>query len=316
MLIRRYYRAVVIVLSCTALVALIAYFVIRDLFYSNNIPNFSEVNSTWQIPDSARDVNFENGTGGNRYLKLSFKVPQSDIGKFTNSICDGILHKGYNPYNAVNVTHSVPHARLYLMKNDAHLFTYYSYSADTPDTVSGMRCQPWDSSPYQMRVTQLNDDLAEVRLDVGHFLSGENCVNIPCKFIGNNYVRPIAEFPLVIMGLEEMSPNSKVYRLVTDELCLSFQLDYREEQFYGWNGNSAWRYLESAKFRLRIDDQQYRDAVVTKYHQLAFEDEPQNAPGFHYCVSQNWAAGTHRMSFMVMTAANTQKEYQWEFQVM
>src|SRR5512145_1488263 len=75
------------------------------------------------LPEEATDIEVDAKSGRGGYVKLSFKAPSETAYRFTNAICNGVLHPGYNPFDAHNTYQLLPHA--YLIK--ARGFTYYSY---------------------------------------------------------------------------------------------------------------------------------------------------------------------------------------------
>jgi hypothetical protein len=271
-----------------------------------------DLRASWEIPWDATDIEFDGKYGYNPYLKLSFRASSTWLSNFTRHVCDGILHRGYDPYHAVNVAHEVEGQRIYLIKHDARYFTYYSYSPDTPDTTWGNRCQPSNTGPRQIRVAQISEDIYEIRFDAGHHLWGEDCATIPCDPI-DSYVRPIENFPLVVMGFEEKSP--KEYLLVVDEFCLDLQADDDwERSFGGWISVDRWQYLREANIGLMIDDQPQDRATVSKAGKLVREGQEFHN-GLEYCFTRDWIPGVHTMTLDILAETGKRDVYSWEFSV-
>jgi hypothetical protein len=277
---------------------------------------YCRVKTAWDIPSDATNIVFDGDSNYSYYnVKLRFKASSAGLSNFTRHFCDGILHQGYDPYHAFNNGSRLDNQRLYLIKYEAHShgFSYYSYSPDTPDSVSGNRCQPWDSPPYHIRVAQVEPDLFDIRVDAGHHLWGNDCSLIPCNPLGDNFVQPIPDLPFVIMGLEADSSNQFI--LVTNELCLNYQYaDYHWNSLVSAYSNPEWEYLHGAKLAWSIDSQSQGNAVIAQYGWLAREGREEAYYGkLDYCAMQNWTPGTHKMALDVLTTSGQRDTYTWEF---
>lgn len=280
---------------------------------------YCRIKALWEIPADATDIVFEGESGYiGGYIKLRFKASSSGLANFTHYICDGVLHTGYDPYHSFNYGKRLGKQRLYLIKYEAHGFSYYSYSPGVPDTVSGNRCQPDDSPPRQIRVAQVEPDLYDVRLDVGHHLWGNNCTLVTCTHLGDNFIQPIPDLPFVVMGLEANSSNQ--FFLASNELCLNFQYaDYHWNSLVGAYSNPEWQYLHGAKIDWVIDNQSQGYMVISKYARLAREGREEIYHGkLDYCMMQDWAdwsSGKHQMALDVITTTDQHITYRWEFVV-
>jgi hypothetical protein len=245
------------------------------------------------------------------YIKLNFTASSIGLGGFTRHICEGVLHQGYDPYNAVNTSTMVSGQQQHLIKYHGYNYTYYSHTVNAPDAVWGNRCQiQW--GPYeQLRVEQVSPYLFDVTVDAGHHLWEENCPLTPCISIGNNFVAPIHDFPLVVMGLQEDKPDE--FSVVTDELCLHLQAnDYRWNEIFGWM-SPKWEYLRNAKLSWTVDDEPQGDAVISNYDAIMRVERQQHFHYFDYCIMRDWTPGRHSMTLDVLTTSSDQQTYQWDF---
>src|SRR5258708_39669127 len=88
------------------------------------------------LPKSAVHVQYNTENG---QLRLSFTASPSDSRNFLQKFCKGILHQGYDPFNAIN-TAEVKNGFIIDMDD----YYYYSYSPIASAVQFGNRC--WDES--------------------------------------------------------------------------------------------------------------------------------------------------------------------------
>ena len=280
-----------------------------------NYDLYCQVKRDWEIPADAKDLIFsEIGSGYWWGMRLTFKTSPAGLSNFTRHICDGVLHQGYDPYQAFNYGSYLGGQRFYLIKDTWNGFSYYSYSPDAPESVSGNRCQ--GELLIQIRVEQIESDLYDVRVDQGRHLWGNNCSLIPCRYIGNNFVQPILDLPFIVMGLDDDASNHFI--LVSNELCLEYQFsDYYYASFLSPYSALGFKYLWDARLNWTIDDQPQGIRFISPRHARLVRDA--NAPEtayYHkldYCTTQNWTTGRHQMALEVLTATGQQDTYTWEF---
>jgi hypothetical protein len=55
------------------------------------------------IPKDSQDFNYTSGTNRNFHIELSFKASPNSALSFTSHFCAGVLHQGYDPFNAIYV---------------------------------------------------------------------------------------------------------------------------------------------------------------------------------------------------------------------
>ena len=111
------------------------------------------------IPEEAQDLVIEGQQGivGSYgiYPKLSFSFtaePESAL-QFVEQFCDGELHTGYDPRNAVDL--SEPTDDAVLIRGDQTI--HYSRSEDTPSTIRGNRCARYDNRDLERQWTWIEE---------------------------------------------------------------------------------------------------------------------------------------------------------------
>lgn len=134
----------------------------------------AEINKLFPIPipQDAIDVEYSGHRGLGAFLNLEFKASSQSVDLFAVSICDSGLYKAYDPFNSINVAEPYTYAH----RLQAGLFSYYSYSLNTPETIWGNRC----GAQYQIRVDKSNLAAYQVRVQV-FFSCNAVCYPIPTK---------------------------------------------------------------------------------------------------------------------------------------
>lgn len=263
------------------------------------------------IPSDATDVEGIVQYGYIYYVIVQFKSSSVGLARFASRFCDGVLHQGYDPYATKNFGDWVEDSRLYLIKLDAQYTAYLSSSPNTPDTVWGNRCQPPNSVPYQIRISQIGPDLYAVKADAGHYTWG--CNVYPCgRQTRFSVVRLMDDFPLTVYGLVKLSEDNNQYFLLTNEVCLEFD---ETSWALGWEFDRQWHYLNHAVVEWFVDGQSQGLALVTDHGNLVRLGREYLFPGFDYCLMQDWTPGMHEMQLKITTTAGQQMTYQWSFYV-
>jgi hypothetical protein len=260
------------------------------------------------IPASATNIEFVSSLTESTF-RLTFDTNPTDALDFAESIC-GILYPQYNPFGASDTIEFLHHALLIKMNH----FTYYSYSPDRDENVIGSRCNPTPGTPIQIHqvvVDTSNSQLYRVRLEqVGR------SSQIPShSSLGINYINPITNFPMMIVGLSETDNNH--YFLAHPEIC--FDTLYTYLDISAWR--SEWRYLIGANVQLTIDDESLPLAQISPQGRLV----PQNMMGeanstrndlfWFYCVRREWEVGSHNIHIRIEPVLNEVINYNIQFEV-
>lgn len=256
-----------------------------------------------KIPSNALDVIVNGEIGHNPHFRISFKAPPESISQFMNSICEGILHQGYNPFKAID-TAQIPPQRPYLIKMQS--FTYFSYSTNTPDTVWGNRCWPFRKGLHQILVDKGNPNLYELQLDIP-----ESCEQVAaCSPIGKNYIEPIADIPFIAIGMVGID---KDFILVSNEFCLETQLGY--DLSTGWTQVDKWKYLIGAKVQIWIDEKPMETAYISNEGRLTRMNTTPDSFRYDYCFTETLEKGTHSLTLRIEANTGQNLDYSWNFLV-
>jgi hypothetical protein len=90
------------------------------------------------LPTDAQHIQYDGKVGRNRTIRLTFSASPASASTFISRLCNGVLHPGYDPFNAVDSTVSTSGFVIDMGDN-----YYYSSSPNTPLTRFGNRC--WDN---------------------------------------------------------------------------------------------------------------------------------------------------------------------------
>lgn len=258
-----------------------------------------------QVPPDARniEVHGETGEGGyDPYFSLRFRASPNSVTQYVQGICGGVLHQGYDPFNAID-TGDIPPVRPYLIK--LRNFTYYSYSPDTSGALWGNRCMPWNDGIYQILVDKSQAEEYQVVVDFP-----DDCeVVATCRPIGENYVRPSSDLPLIIIGLAQIDDE---YILISNEICIETQLDY---VLVGWQGVPKWEWLAGAQVQVKIDETMLIPAIVSDTGRLQPTNTLVDDFGFDYCFTNSWSTGFHQIEMIIDPLHGQSRTYVWDFLV-
>jgi hypothetical protein len=260
------------------------------------------------VPEDASDITFDSDRGNyDLFIDLSFKSSPESASQFASSICDGVLHEGYDPFNAIN-TSQIPPQQVYLIKMQT--WTHYSYSPDASQSVWGNRCWPFGEGVHQIRLDRTNPVLYEVRFETPGQARWD-CEVIPCRPFGQNYIEPIVEIPLVVIGMGADSNDAFV--LVTNEVCVETLLDYILGG--GITANDRWAYLIGANIQVLIDDEPLEPAYISEYGTFRQSQHELDTHYFDYCFTRDWQPGIHSMTLNLTTTEAESYTYTWQFRV-
>jgi Na+-transporting methylmalonyl-CoA/oxaloacetate decarboxylase gamma subunit len=268
------------------------------------------------VPSDASDLVYDGERGYAAYITLSFKAAPQGVLEFAKHICDGALHQGYDPYNALNTSQKPPQ-KPYLIKYDNFNFSYYSYSPDTSSTIWGNRCWPFRDGLHQIRIDKINPQQYSLQFDQLNQHSplwGEDrqCNVIPCSSIGDNFIQPAQiKLPLMIMGMG--IDDDGQYVLVTDEICLEFQLGY--VLGFGWNQVEKWKHLVGANVDIMIDGMSQGTAYIAENERLTRAGNQDTNFHYGYCIIQDWTRGNHTMTMNIVPLNGQSETYSWDFLV-
>jgi hypothetical protein len=232
------------------------------------------------VPEDASDITFDSDRGNyDLFIVLSFKS---------------------SPESAPQ--------QVYLIKMQT--WTHYSYSPDASQSVWGNRCWPFGEGVHQIRLDRTNPVLYEVRFETPGQARWD-CEVIPCRPFGQNYIEPIVEIPLVVIGMGADSNDAFV--LVTNEVCVETLLDYILGG--GITANDRWAYLIGANIQVLIDDEPLEPAYISEYGTFRQSQHELDTHYFDYCFTRDWQPGIHSMTLNLTTTEAESYTYTWQFRV-
>jgi hypothetical protein len=185
--------ALLAIILILALLFLLARLTLIWLFQPNYW-SVERVNSSLSImiPSSATHVQIQGHQGRGGFLFLSFDAPPSDAIHFANQFCSGILHPGYDPFNAIDIAEPFTYA--FPIRIDR--YSYYSYSTHTSENTSGNRC--WSGGQLQIRLEATDSRYYSVSMDKRY-----SCESA-CRFITLEPIKPLPDSPLELLGVSSL----------------------------------------------------------------------------------------------------------------
>ena len=107
------------------------------------------------------------GRRGLPIVEVSFTAESSEVDAFVMQTCNGALHDGFDPFNAVELLEPQPES--FLVEDQVSY--YYVYSPYVRETTQGITCVQ-DFRVYNLLIEPTNDPTdSRVRLAI-HFASG------------------------------------------------------------------------------------------------------------------------------------------------
>ncbi len=254
------------------------------------------------IPTDATNIAIQGHRARGGFLELEFDAPPQSMRNFAGQLCNGVLYQGYDPFNAIDI------AEPFTYTHPIHLdiYSYFSYSPDTPESVLGNRCMTSANSQLQIRINPTKPDLSHTKIDLR--FSCEACHSTTLNIIS---ITP--EFPLRILGLVAKDNG---YVLTGSELCVGFQLDapYTPEK--------DWTTLVGAKLLIKLDNQAVATAALVDQSKLVQRtdahgnvDVDTSGGPWYYCLKANLRKGLRMMETQVTASSGKTYAYSWQFQV-
>ncbi|HEX3052946.1 MAG TPA: hypothetical protein VHP83_19965 [Aggregatilineaceae bacterium] len=279
---------------------------------NNTIKNVEEFVGA-KIPKDARELSLDAQFGELFYVRLSFKAPPVGIQNFIRNICNGVLYKNYNPFNALTTVKVQPGMHLITHFDGA----YYSYSPYASNLLFGNRCQS-QSAMQNILVDKTNPDLYTLRYETTFNWNPDPLAPSPIEdqlLSDNNslYINPSEDLPFMVLGMTEIEGK---YMLVTEKVCIEVGPTMYEQPttIVG----SPFEYLAKAKVKIFIDGEQVASTYITDIAHgwlLAPPQEMLDRNRFNYCFVREWEAGIHQMAVDVATVEGKHITHTWDFLV-
>lgn len=248
------------------------------------------------IPADAHDFHYSSGSNRYVHVDLSFKAPPASVLDFAKHFCDGVLHQGYDPFNAFDLAEPVPNSVEIQIIEAYYTYSYYSYSPRAVQTEAGNYCDLPQKGQFWLLVDET--DPALYTLKFKHVLD---------RFAHDNDVKPIANFPLIVRGL--MSEQDGSYSAYM-KLC--FDLDPAAV-----HESVKWNALIGADIGVAIDGRMMTGAYVTNEIRLSRTDgktnfSDPNSDLFKYCLFVR-QGGWHTVTIHLPSTFTGNHTYTWRF---
>lgn len=165
---RKFQIAVVLLLGCLV-VGVFYYYIFYTVFSTNDRWTTSRLENTFNA-DFPDDVEWTvEGRPSLPVVNVQFSASPEVVEQFVSQLCSGILHAGFDPFNAVQTLEPLPDTILF---EDEYSY-FYAYSPDTLETTNGNICVLDDSRGVLLVSTKPtnSNELFSVELEL-HFLSG------------------------------------------------------------------------------------------------------------------------------------------------
>lgn len=225
------------------------------------------------------------------FIEVRFEAPPDDAMKFAESICDGVLYQGYDPFDTIDSGQPSPNAHLIFSSG-----LYYSISPSASPHMLGYRCRFHYSSARleYIRVDTSNPNLYQIRYELQHAsVMGRYSKELSLWPI--EYINPTSRIPFMIVGL--MSNNGE-YILAAEALCF----ETRKNFDYGLPYSIYPRDLIGKTIVISMDDEVVANTTISKRWTLSHPNQQYTDFDslFNYCIFQkNWQPGTHTITLHV-----------------
>lgn len=275
-------------------------------------------------PEDATDIRHDSDQWGRTFfIELEFKAPPDQALAFVESICDGILYRGFDPFNSSRRINNEQKPYLVLV----HIDATFSYSVNSNEEILGNRCRPPNNKEKYGKRQYISVDISNPNLYVVRYempqsqnISKYSPEMFPSPDIElAEYVNPIPALPFMVVGLRKMYDGS--YHLATDQICFESILNYDAGlKQYRTNGDVVGK-IVGKNVKIYINNLIVADASISASGILLDENHPYfNYPPrvirdlwyqqyFNYCYYQEiWHAGTYHMRLDV-----DGESYAWDF---
>gem|GEM_PF-3642256 len=272
-------------------------------------PELNDLRSVWgiEIPPESTEINFQSEVVERGFIGLSFKVPPENLQSFVESVCDGKLYEGYNPFDTIDSEE--PTDSSILIKTNR--FTYYSYSRDNSAMIFGNRCDATlggIGQVHQITVDKTNPELFSVR-----FEQPSRGSSVPTYNLGINYINPLPDFPLMIVGLQDVEGE---YQTIHNELCIDTRQVYADVS--AWK--SEWEDLKGANVLIEVDSVSFPEGTISPQGRLipiellTTENALiRNNSYWQYCINKVWKSGKHQINISIFGSGINDIEQVVEF---
>ena len=154
-------------------------------------------------PDGATNIEYDSNRFDRAFfINVRFDAPPESGLRFAESICDGVLYNGYDPFNAIIGSERLENSNMVLLFG-----ARYAYSENTPDTYLGNECsfEVGYDRPQYILVDTSNPNKYTVRFEIyngggGGGRYGTLSIN---GFQPVDFITPASEFPIFDYWIDE-----------------------------------------------------------------------------------------------------------------
>lgn len=260
-------------------------------------------------------------------LHFSFRASPESARQFAYAFCDGILHPGYNPLEAINNVH--PSDNVVLIQGNGML--YYASSPDVPETTLGNRCTRLDEriptvgyNPYRW--------IEDIALDTSNTTSYIVTYRLPYEINseyqtadGHIYIRPLGEqLRLSVSGMHDEGTEENPF-VVTDYPISCFEtagVAAYGMDFYDWNKEMVAKIdrFNNAVVNIFIDDTEQPQAHIVNTvlaPRYKSDGSLNNVPDvWEYCLDlASLKVGPHTMRLVINPPETEPNTFEFTFHV-
>jgi hypothetical protein len=287
------------------------------------------------FPTSAQDITFDGtiGTLGSYgitpSLEFLFRASPEDATAFAYSFCEGVLHQGYDPFNALDS--EFPSSGDILISGDR--FLYYSSSPNVNLNIAGNRCIRVDGrnpnrfgNPYiwfEEIALELyeSESLATVRYRLPYEPNGYSApVLYPVGYNVNPlddqfsvYVSGIFDIklyqlslPLIGIAISNSESVGATFVQTYPIMCFSSRGWVHTQYDRFWNAELLLPY-QQAELSIFIDDVLLLNTTLNE-RGVMFDPTYQE-----FCFDTTWGAGLHTVRLDVQRADGVRESFDWQF---
>jgi hypothetical protein len=255
-----------------------------------------------KIPQDARELRYEGAWGRMTYLDLAFLASPESVITFVNHFCEGALIENYNPFNAIFIRDAVAHPWVVTINMDIDIaLDYYTYSPNTPDSVSGNICYNNDGETFLVQTDRLRADLSRIHLVYSHMGAGTPGFDI----------KPIENSPFMFRGNFGFSAG---YTIKGRSLCIDLDpIDMQKAAFASWR---------DADIFVRVGSEELPAAFISGEGNLKPANSGTNTEEievhqyFSYCYDlEQTESGLSQIGLLVMPPDGNTSEHIWEVHI-